>query len=125
MIEIYLAPILGNMACGTVLRELTGMGVVLGMARLASLWCALVEAVYVAVNTCYGDMCAGERKSSQRVIESSIFPTLDGMAGSTVLAKLSIVGVILGMAIDAYCGSFCQGRGLVAVLAGNSSVLSQ
>jgi len=101
------------------------MDILLDMARLASLRCAAVDIVEMAICTGYRGMRTGERKYRQGMVEGGVFPAFDCMAGRAILPELALMWVVFCMASEARCGCFQQRGKLMATLATDLNVFAQ
>ena len=98
VIECSILPISCIMASTAIRTELTVMMIVLFMAGITILWCALEYAVHMTLRALHVDMCAGQFESGQVVIERSWLPRVRIVARTAACAKLTIVRILLFMA---------------------------
>jgi len=98
MVEGGTAPRAGAMTGPAVRPKAAIMVIVLFMAGIAILRCALENAIYMATGTCHINMSTGQFKCRQIMIEGGILPIACIMAGSAIRAKAAIVMVVLFMA---------------------------
>lgn len=101
VIEAGALPAIRCMADLAILTEACLVSVVLGVAGEAVLRSALKHIVDVARLAIDLGMRAGERESSQAVVEICAFPPIRGMADLAVLTEATLVGIILGVAGEA------------------------
>lgn len=87
-----------GMTLGAVRTKLSMVGIIASVTAKAVLWCAFELAVFVAGKTGNVDVCAIEFESGQVVVKRGWLPGGSAVAFGAICAKLSMMGIILGMA---------------------------
>lgn len=108
MVKRRTTPILGGMTSSTVLSKLSIMLIILRMARVTGSGCALVNAISMAGITSCIAVLPCQRESRIAMVKSRATPAVRVMACPTILAKLSVMGIFVGVA-----GIAGAGRALV------------
>jgi len=87
-----------------ILAQRSLMNIILRMTGVAIGWRALELIIDMAVCAGCRPVFAGQRKRGQVMVDGCVLPVIGSMAKCAVLAKITLVSVIFGMAGVAICG---------------------
>lgn len=97
MIEGYVVPATGIVACAAGRAELTVVCIFGGMTRVAIPRCAFIDTVGVTGLTLNARVFPGQREGCIVVVERDIRPFGGFVTGAAACAKLTVVGILGGM----------------------------
>jgi len=98
VVECRAVPAICGVAGFAVLAELAVVMILGSMARITTCGCTLIDTVGMAGGTRQVVVPAGQREAGVVVIESCATPTVRGVTGTTILAKLAVMVIVGGMA---------------------------
>lgn len=100
----------------------TGVQRGFGVAGGAIGGCAFEDVVFVTVGAGHIGMSAFQLEGRQVVVKGGVFPVFGGVAGGAIGAKLTVVMVVFGVAVNALAGCAFEEVVFMAVITGHVGV---
>ncbi len=98
VVESGRTPAIGIVTCSTLITQRPGVRIILGVAGGAVHWRALEDTIDMTARTSSGGMLAIKMEGKFRMIHHGGLPAIRYVTGSALIAELTVVSVVLGMA---------------------------